>query len=93
VEAKIDALSHDGGYMSDEDKQRYIAYLEDPATIIKQGERHDANKTLGCSYYRRYSNGWRDLTDDQRHDRLQEWNLQHCDPPLPEEEFLSCGTG
>jgi hypothetical protein len=86
LEAKIDSLSQ--GYMSDENKQAYIAWLEDLNTIIKEHEgRHDAIKTLGCSYYYRYKDGWKDLTDDQRYDRLQEWNLKHCVPPLPEKEF------
>ncbi len=86
LEAKIDSLSQ--GYMLDENKQRYIAWLEDPNTKIKEHEgRHDAVKILGCSYYYRYNNGWKDLTDDQRCDKLQEWNLQHCEPPLPEAEF------
>jgi bifunctional DNA primase/polymerase-like protein len=85
LEAKIDSLSH--GYMSDENKQKYIQWLEDPSTIIEEGSRHDANKILGCSYYYRYRDGWKDLTDDQRYDRLQKWNLQHCIPPLPEKEL------
>jgi len=85
LEAKIDSLSQ--GYMSDENKQRYIAWLEDLSTIIEEGSRHDANKILGCSYYYRYRDGWKDLTDDQRYDRLQEWNLKHCMPPLQEKEF------
>ncbi|MFL6425271.1 MAG: hypothetical protein ACJ71R_17005, partial [Nitrososphaeraceae archaeon] len=55
-----------------------------PSTIIKEGGRHDGIKTLGCSYYYRYNNGWKDLTDDQKHDKLQEWNLQHCIPPSQE---------
>lgn len=67
LEAKIDSLSH--GYMSDENKEHYIAWLEDPSTKIKEHEgRHDAVKILGCSYYYRYNNGWKDLADDQRHD-------------------------
>ena len=73
--------------MSDENRQRYIQWLEDPNTTIEEGNRHDANKILGCSYYYRYRDGWKDLTDDQRHDRLQQWNEQHCIPPLPEKEF------
>jgi hypothetical protein len=85
LEAKIDSLSQED-YMSDENKQRYIAWLEDPNTIVGEGSRHDAVKILGCSYYYRY-NGWKDLTDDQRHDKLEEWNRQHCNPPLPDKEF------
>jgi hypothetical protein len=86
LEAIIDSLSE--GYMSDENKRHYITWLEDSETRIKEGQgRHDAIKTLGCSYYYRYNNGWKDLTDDQRRDKLQEWNLQHCIPPLPDKEF------
>jgi hypothetical protein len=86
LEAKINALSR--VHRSDEDKQAYIEWLERPDTIIRDGEgRHIAVKTLGCSYYYRYKDEWKDLTDDQRHDRLKEWNLQHCESPLPEAEF------
>jgi hypothetical protein len=63
LEAKIDSLSQ--GYMSDENKQRYIAWLEDSNTIIEEGSRHDANKILGCSYYYRYRDGWKDLTENK----------------------------
>jgi hypothetical protein len=73
--------------MSDENKQRYIAWLKDPNTIAGEGSRHPAVKILGCSYYYRYNNEWKDLTDDQMHDKLQEWNQQHCNPPLPDKEF------
>ena len=45
---------------------------------------------MGCSYFYRYSNGWKDLTDDQRKERLLEWNNQLCvDSPLPERELDS----
>lgn len=77
LQAKIDLLSGKDGYMSDEDKQRYIEWLENSNTIIGKGSRHDAVKILGCSYYYRHSNGWKDLTDDERYDRLHKWNLQH----------------
>jgi hypothetical protein len=48
LEVKIDALSQ--GYMSNENKQRYITWLEDPNTTVGEGCRHDAVKILGCSY-------------------------------------------
>ena len=83
--AEIDSISQ--GFMSDEDKQRYIEWLEKPDTVVGEGGRHPAVKILGCSYYYRYSYGWKDLTDDQRHDKLREWNQQHCNPPLPDKEF------
>ncbi len=61
LEAKIDQISQ--GYMSDENKQMYIEWLEDPKTKIKEHEgRHPATKTLGCSYFYRYNNGWKDLS-------------------------------
>ena len=65
LEAKIDALSNEG-YISDEDKQSYIAWLEDPNTSIAEGGRHDAVKVLGCSYFYRHKDEWKHLTDDQR---------------------------
>jgi hypothetical protein len=85
LEAKIDSLSEEG-YMSDENKQHCIEWLENPNTLVSEGSRHDAVKILGCSYYYRY-NGWKDLTDDQRRNKLHEWNEQHCNPSLPDEEF------
>lgn len=87
LEVKLDIAS-EGRYMSDDNKQKYIAWLETSSTKIKEHQgRHDAIKTLGCSYFYRYYNGWKDLTDDQRFDRLCQWNQQHCMPPLPEKEF------
>ena len=87
LEAKIDSLSGGEGYMSDEHKQRYITWLEDPNTSIGEGSRHDAVKILGCSYFYRYKDGWKELTDDQRHNKLQEWNQRHCIPLLPDDEL------
>jgi hypothetical protein len=87
LQAKIEMLSGKDGYMSDDDKQRYIEWLENPNTIVGEGSRHDAVKILGCSYFYRYSNEWKDLTDDQRRDKVQEWTQQHCNPPFPYSEF------
>ena len=86
LEAQIDTLCH--GYMSDHDKQRYIAWLEDPNTILGEGQgRHPALVTLGMSYYFRSNNGWFKLTDEERKIKLSEWHVQHCKPPKPEKEF------
>jgi hypothetical protein len=63
------------------------AYLEEPSTIIEEGGRHDADKIQGCSYFWRYKDGWGLLTDDDRYERLKEWNLKHCSPPLPDNEL------
>ena len=85
LQAKIDKLSE--GYMSDENKQEYIRWLEDPNTVLGEGEgRHPALVILGLSYYYRYKNGWKDMTDDQRRKKLWEWN-QRQNPPKPEKEF------
>jgi hypothetical protein len=88
LEAKIDDFSM--GYMPENDKEAYIKWLEDPNTIIYEGQghgRHNAVRTVGCSYYFRYKDGWIDFSDDQRREKLQQWNEQHCRPPLPEKEF------
>jgi hypothetical protein len=87
LEAKIGLLSGEGYGADDDDKRPYIGHLEDPATKIKEGGRHDAVKIFGCSYFFRYKDGWKDLTDDEKRDKLKEWNLQHCNPPLPDSEF------
>ena len=61
---------------------------EDPNTIIGEGAgRHPALVILGTSYFFKYSNGWKDLTDDQRKIKLQEWHTQHCNPPKSEREL------
>jgi hypothetical protein len=82
LEAKIDTLSE--GYMSDDNKHDYIAYLEDPKTIIHEGGRHTAVLTLGNSYFFRYKGKWQPskMDDNQRFDELVNWDCHHCDPPL-----------
>jgi hypothetical protein len=37
--------------MQDDNKQRYIEWLENSNTIIEEGGRHDAVKILDCSYH------------------------------------------
>jgi phage/plasmid-associated DNA primase len=87
LEAKIDSLCE--GYMSDANKSEYIKWLENPdnwkSLGVGQG-RHNALVILGTSYYYRYSNGWHDLTDDDRKQKLWEMNLLLKDPK-PESEF------
>lgn len=86
LEAKIDFIS--SNYMSDENKEAYEQWLDDPNTILGVGEgRHDALKFKINSYYFKYSGEWLDLTDEQRFVKAWEWNLAHCDPPKPKEEF------
>jgi hypothetical protein len=86
LQAKIDLISQ--RYMSNEDKQRYIEWIENPNTkLYEHGGRHPALVALGTSYFYRYANGWKNLTDDERKAKLWEWNQSHCIPPKPEKEF------
>ena len=56
--------------MSDEDKQRFNAWLDDDNTIIKEGEgRHDVTKFKICSYFWKYADEWLNLSDDERFDK------------------------
>lgn len=87
LELKIDSLSE--GYMSDEDKQAYIKWLEDPENYAKLGigqGRHNGLVILGTSYYYRYSGEWKYHTDEQRRMKLWDWNLKLA-VPKPEKEF------
>jgi hypothetical protein len=89
LEAKIDTLAAGEGYMSDSNKSEYIAWLEDQNNwkSIGVGEgRHNALVILGCSYYYKYASGWRDMTDDQRKQKLWEMNLLFT-VPKEEDEF------
>ena len=87
LKSKINSLCDD--YMSDEDQQAYIKWLEDPANYTKLGAgqgRHNGLVTLGTSYYYRYNGGWKNYTDDDRKAKLWEWNNKLA-VPKPEKEF------
>jgi Bifunctional DNA primase/polymerase, N-terminal len=89
LESKIDSLSGSDGYMSDENKQMYIQWLEDPQNFTKLGVgqgRHNGLVTLGTSYYYRYNGEWKDFTDEQRRAKLWEWNMKLA-VPKSEKEF------
>lgn len=84
LKSKINSLCQD--YMSDEDQQAYIRWLEDPANYSKLGEgqgRHNGLVTLGTSYYYRYNGDWINYTDDERKAKLWEWN---CNLAVPKQE-------
>jgi hypothetical protein len=87
LEAKIESVCE--GYMSDSNKSEYIKWLENldnwKSIGVGQG-RHNALVILGTSYYYRYSNGWHDLTDDDRREKLWEMNSL-LKVPKPETEF------
>ena len=89
LESKIDSLSSSDGYMSDENKQTYIKWLENPENYTKLGVgegRHNGLLTLGTSYYYRYNGEWKDYTDEQRKAKLWEWNMKLA-VPKSEKEF------
>jgi hypothetical protein len=89
LESKIDSLSGNERYMSEENKQTYIKWLEDPENYTKLGVgqgRHNGLLTLGTSYYYRYNGGWKDYTDEQRREKLWDWNLKLA-VPLSQKEF------
>jgi len=87
LKAKITTVCQN--YMSDEDKQAYIRWLEDPANYSKLGEgdgRHNGLVTLGTSYYYRYNEDWKNYSDDERKAKLWEWNCKLA-VPKSEKEF------
>jgi bifunctional DNA primase/polymerase-like protein len=89
LESKIDSLSSSDGYMSDENKQAYIRWLEDPENYTKLGVgqgRHNGLVTLGTSYYNRYTGDWKDYTDERRREKLWDWNAKLA-VPLSQKEF------
>ena len=76
------------GYMSDEDKRKYIEFLHLDTTIlgVSQG-RHDATKVIINNYYWKYNGEWLELSDELRFERAWKWHLAHCNPPRSREEF------
>lgn len=87
LKGKVDSLC--GDYMSDQDKSAHISWLEDPANYTKLGVgqgRHNALVTLGTSYFYRFKDGWSKYTDDQRREKLLEYNSKFA-VPKSEKEF------
>lgn len=75
-------------YMSDQDKQRYDSWLDDPSTILGEGAgRHDATRFKVRSYYWKYANGWLNMSDSERFEKAWIWHLDHCKPPRSRQEF------
>jgi hypothetical protein len=88
LRAQIDTLCE--GYISDEDRTKYIEYLHLSTTILGEGQgRHNATKAIINNYYWKYSGEWLELSDDQRFERAWDWHNKHCNPPCPREEFDS----
>lgn len=75
-------------HVTDEDKAKYDAWLDDLYTILGEGAgRHDATKFKVCSYYWKYEREWLNLSDDERFERAWQWHLAHCKPPRSRQEF------
>ena len=86
IKSKINQLCEN--YMSDLDKDKYDAMLDEPGLKLGvNGGRHDATLFKAMRYYFKYSGEWLDLTDKQRFERAWEWHLAHCDPPRSRKEF------
>jgi putative DNA primase/helicase len=86
LKSQISLLSEK--YMSDEDKSKYDAWLDEPDTILGEGAgRHDATKFKVCSYYWKYEGEWLNLSDDERFERVWQWHLRHCKPHRSRQEF------
>jgi len=64
--------------------QAYAAHLHNDSTRVKKGERHDVMKFICCSYFSKQTGEWSNLTDDQRFERVQEYDKKYCEPPLYE---------
>jgi hypothetical protein len=62
----------------------FSQYLHNDTTKIRKGERHETIKFICNSYFNKYENEWDNLTDDQRFDRVLEYDKIHCDTPLYE---------
>jgi P4 family phage/plasmid primase-like protien len=71
-------------YLSEAQTNEYIKYLELDNTILHEGERHNAILAIANSYFFRYNGNWSDLTDEQRFDKLVEYDRKHCVPSLYE---------
>lgn len=75
-------------YLSEDAKKQYIEYLERPDTILREGERHNGLKTLGVSWFHRYTGEWAVLTAEQKFERLNAYNEKQCKPPKSEQELV-----
>jgi hypothetical protein len=71
-------------YQSEDQINDYIKYLELDSTILDEGERHNGILVMANSYFFRYSGEWANLTDEQRFDKLIEYDKKHCRPSLYE---------
>jgi hypothetical protein len=80
IENRIAAVISD--YQSEDQTNEYIKTLELDGAILHEGERHNTILVMANSYFFRYSGEWSNLTDDQRFDKLIEYDKKHCSPSL-----------
>lgn len=90
VEAILEAFMNEFGvsYWDDDSVKKYIGYLERPTTILTAGQRHYGLKALACSWFNRIYGEISELEDNQKLERLFEYNKQQCSPPKTEQEIL-----
>jgi putative DNA primase/helicase len=90
VEAILEAFMNEFGvsYWDDDSVKQYVEFLEKPDTILEAGQRHYGLKALACSWFNRLYGSISQLTDEQRLQRLFEYNQKQCNPPKPEQEIV-----
>ena len=70
-------------YLSDPEKKKVFDWLERDDTVIKIGSRHNVLTHIMVSYFFRWGyDKWNELTDEQRYQRVLEYDRKHCVPPL-----------
>ena len=70
-------------YLSDPEIKKVFDLLERDDTITKEGSRHNVLKHIMVSYFFRWGyHKWDELTDEQRYQRVLQYDIKHCVPPL-----------
>src|SRR5206468_10668395 len=59
-------------------------HLHNDSTKILKGERHETIKFICNSYFNKYEGEWDNLLDDDRFERVLQFDRLHCIPPLYE---------
>ncbi len=90
IEAILEAMMSEYGtsYWDDDAVKQYVEYLEKADTILSAGQRHFGLKALACSWFNRLYDSISELTDDQKLQRLLDYNQTQCNPPKPEAEIM-----
>jgi hypothetical protein len=72
-------------YFDNDEQEQYQKYLELDSTILGPGERNPSTLSKACSYFFKCKGDFKDLSDEQRYDKLVTWHNNHCKPPLFQE--------